>query len=161
MKLIILQTLITFVISSKVLESSLELINLAGFEGEEHQVVTEDGYKIKIHRVLAKNENEIDKNISKPPCLIMHGLLGSSKTFLLSNDSLAFYLAENGFEVWLGNSRGNQFGLEHEKFDVNSSEFWNFSFHEVGFYDLPAVIDKMLSVSGSERGFYVGHSQGI
>jgi pimeloyl-ACP methyl ester carboxylesterase len=162
MKLIILIILfsINFASLKKVLETPLELINSAGFIGEEHEVVTEDGYKLKVHRVLPQNLNEIDKNSTKAPILLQHGLLGSSKSFLLHNNSLAFYLAENGFDVWLGNVRGNFFGLEHEKLETNSSEFWSFSFNEIGFYDLPAIIDKMLSVTGSEKLFYVGHSQG-
>lgn len=39
-------------------------------------------------------------------------------------------------------------------------EFWNFSWHEIGFYDLPAMIDYVLNTTQSSRTFYVGHSQG-
>jgi pimeloyl-ACP methyl ester carboxylesterase len=41
-----------------------------------------------------------------------------------------------------------------------SKEFWDFSWHEIGFYDVPAMIDHMLQVTNTSRTFYVGHSQG-
>lgn len=40
------------------------------------------------------------------------------------------------------------------------SEFWQFSWHEIGVYDLPAMIDFVLNYTGHNRLIYVGHSQG-
>jgi len=34
------------------------------------------------------------------------------------------------------------------------------SFHEMGIYDVPAVTDKIISVTGANKIFYVGHSMG-
>lgn len=62
--------------------------------------------------------------------------------------------------MWLGNTRGNDHGLSHKTLSVDSREFWDFSFHEIGFYDLPAMFDLMLKVTNTSRGFYFGHSQG-
>lgn len=72
----------------------------------------------------------------------------------------AFLLSDNGYDVWLGNSRGTDHCLRHKTFSTDSKEFWNFSFHEIGFYDLPAMIDYMLRWTNSTKTFYVGHSQG-
>nr|CAD7415085.1 unnamed protein product [Timema poppensis] len=36
----------------------------------------------------------------------------------------------------------------------------NFSFHEIGYYDLPAVIDYILQITEEEKLYYVGHSMG-
>jgi hypothetical protein len=44
---------------------------------------------------------------------------------------LAFLLSDHGYDCWLGNSRGNDYGLKHKYLSTNSREFWNFSFHEV------------------------------
>lgn len=44
---------------------------------------------------------------------------------------------------------------------VNSAEFWDFSFHEMGIYDLPATFDKIQSLRNNfEKIIYIGHSQG-
>lgn len=35
-----------------------------------------------------------------------------------------------------------------------------YSFHEIGYYDLPATIDYILNITKQEQLLYVGHSQG-
>ena len=69
--------------------------------------------------------------------------------------------ADAGIDVWLGNNRGNMFSKEHKQLETHSADFWDFSFEEMGLYDVPAFIDKILEVTGSEQiDAYVGHSQG-
>lgn len=60
----------------------------------------------------------------------------------------------------MGNSRGNDHGLKHKTLSTSSKKFWDFSWHEIGYYDLPAMIDYMLEQTNSSKTFYVGHSQG-
>lgn len=72
----------------------------------------------------------------------------------------AYLLANYGFDCWLGNSRGSDYGLKHKTLSSQSKEFWNFSFHEIGYYDLPAMIDYMLKQTKSEKFYVIGHSQG-
>lgn len=60
----------------------------------------------------------------------------------------------------MGNSRGNHYSRAHTSLDVNSEEFWKFSWHEMAQYDDPAVIDYVLHVTGQEDLIWVGHSQG-
>ena len=69
-------------------------------------------------------------------------------------------MSDNGYDVWLANTRGNDYGLHHNTLNVTSKEFWNFSFHEIGSYDLSAMIDYVLNKTKSTQLFYVGHSQG-
>lgn len=38
--------------------------------------------------------------------------------------------------------------------------FWNYSFHEIGVYDVPAIIAYILRVTGHSWLHYVCHSQG-
>lgn len=38
--------------------------------------------------------------------------------------------------------------------------FFCFSFHEMGMYDMPAIIDFVLAKTGQQQIFYVGYSQG-
>jgi lysosomal acid lipase/cholesteryl ester hydrolase len=38
--------------------------------------------------------------------------------------------------------------------------YWNYSFHEMGLYDIPAFINKIKTVTGVDKITYIGHSQG-
>lgn len=37
-------------------------------------------------------------------------------------------------------------------------EFWKFSFHEIGMYDFPAIIDYVLGITQEEQVFFIAHS---
>ena len=71
----------------------------------------------------------------------MHGFLSSSDSFIINdeNKALAFVLANRGYDVWLGNNRGNKHGKKHVLYTSKDIEFWNFSFEEMALYDLPAA----------------------
>ncbi|KAM9197570.1 lipase member K isoform 2-T2 [Dugong dugon] len=67
---------------------------------------------------------------------------------------------DTGYDVWMGNSRGNTWSRKHLKLSPKSSEYWAFSLDEMAKYDLPATIDFIIKKTGQEQLFYVGHSQG-
>lgn len=94
----------------------------------------------------------------------MHGLLAASTCFLFNGveRSLGFILAEQGYDVWLGNARGTTYSRKHITMDPSDdkSNFWNFSWHEIGYYDIPASIDYVLEKTKQENLIYIGHSQG-
>lgn len=72
-------------------------------------------------------------------------------------------MAEEGFDVWMGNARGNYYSRRHVRLNPNailSTAFWQFSWDEIGNIDLPTMIDYALARSGQDRLHYVGHSQG-
>lgn len=148
--------LLTF---AKAQDEVLDLIKSSGYEGEAHEVETEDGYLLKVHRVLPKVTLT---STSKFPVLLQHGLFSTASDYLITgpNIALAFLLADYGYDVWLGNVRGNKHSMNHRSFSKDSDEFWNFSWHEMGVYDLPAMIDFILNVTNTQKTFYVGHSQG-
>lgn len=60
----------------------------------------------------------------------------------------------------MGNVRGNLFSTTHSTFASDSKKYWNFSWHEMGIYDLPAMIDYALKLSNALKVIFVGHSQG-
>jgi predicted alpha/beta hydrolase len=88
--------------------------------------------------------------------------LDSSATWVenFPNQSLAFVLSDAGYDVYLGNVRGNTYGLRHVKLNKSQVEFWNFSWDEISNYDLVSMINYALKTSNQESLFYVGHSQG-
>lgn len=91
------------------------------------------------------------------------GLTQSSDRLLAPHisDSMAFEMANQGYDVWMGNARGSTYSLNHTKFDYRHDwRYWDFSFHEHGLYDLPAQIDHILSIRRRKSLAYVGHSQG-
>nr|CAD7413228.1 unnamed protein product [Timema cristinae] len=71
-----------------------------------------------------------------------------------------YILADAGFDVWLGNYRGNSYSNQHISLDTDSADYWDFSWHENGFYDLPAMIDHIRSQTGQDKIYYIGHSMG-
>ena len=62
--------------------------------------------------------------------------------------------------MWLGNVRGSKFSMKHRSLDPLAREFWQFSFHEIGYYDLPAMINYVLGMTGKPSLYYFGHNQG-
>lgn len=80
---------------------------------------------------------------------------------VVSSSLAALLLHDLGYDVWLGNSRGNSYSRTHLNLSSTSKSFWDFSWHEIGFYDLPAIIDTILRTTGVTRLDYVGHSQGV
>lgn len=72
----------------------------------------------------------------------------------------AYALSDAGYDVWLGNARGTKFSKKHISMNSNDDEFWEFSWNEIGMYDLPAFIDTILSNTKQKSLHYLGHSQG-
>ncbi|XP_020289869.1 lipase 3-like isoform X2 [Pseudomyrmex gracilis] len=134
------------------------LVRKDNYSFEIHHVTTEDGYILALHRIPPAERSARNQRV----VLIMHGLLGCSTDWIITgqNRSLAYLLSDNGYDVWLGNNRGTTNSKNHTSLSLESSDFWNFSFHEMGIYDLPAMIDYILHQTGQRQLFYIGFSQG-
>lgn len=135
------------------------LVKSRGYVFSEHKVTTKDGYILTIFRVNTKDQ----ENNTLPPIIFQHGLFDSADCWLCASKekSLPIILCEKGFDIWLLNSRGNKYCKKHTKFDNKSYEFWQYSFYEMGKYDIPACIEYIKSINTSKSKFiYFGHSQG-
>lgn len=131
----------------------------AGYKFEYHETQTSDGYLLSLDRILSKNA--VEK--SKGPILLQHGLFGSFENFLYTGpeNSIACRLADVGFDVWMGNFRGHLYSRKHVNFNPdNDSKYWNFTLHEHGVSDLPALIDYILQSTNTTSLSYLGHSMG-
>lgn len=60
----------------------------------------------------------------------------------------------------MANARGNTFSKKHTSLDQDDPEYWKFSWHEIGVYDLPAIIDYVLERTQQQQLIYTGYSQG-
>ncbi|CAH0547940.1 unnamed protein product [Brassicogethes aeneus] len=135
-------------------------VNKNGYPLEEYSMVTDDGYILTTHRVPhGKNSTKANPR----PILINHGMGGGSENFfaLGPKESLAYLLADIGYDVWMMNARGSFYSRKHVTLDPDKDvDFWKFSFHEIGTLDTAANIDFILNKTGKEDVFYIGHSQG-
>lgn len=130
------------------------IIRKAGYMDETHTVFTEDRYILTVHRIRGDG----------PVVFLQHGLEDSSATWLLAgpdHGAPGFRLAEAGYDVWLGNYRGNTYSRAHRDLDPDDdNEFWQFSWDEMARYDLPAQLNHVMDRSGQSKIYYVGHSMG-
>lgn len=137
-------------------DASLDFKDLArkyGYKAHEYNLTTEDGYIVTLHRIPGEKTK---------PILLMHGLLDSSDTFILrGKKSLAAVLSDAGYDMWVGNCRGNKYSRRHTQLNPDTNNiFWNFSFHEMAVIDLRLFIDFILRQNNATKINLIGHSQG-
>lgn len=134
-----------------------QLISSVGYRSETHTVLTSDGYMLTMQRILPESEDA-----PKQAIMLHHGLLGSSEDWLLLGPglSLPFLLVDKGYDVWLLNARGNKYSKGHTVWYTESYDFWDFSFHEMGIYDLPATITYISEYTNDADLYFIGHSMG-
>lgn len=82
-------------------------------------MVTEDGYILTVHR--------IPSYAAQPHVVFLqHGLMSSSADWVLTgpDHALAFLLADAGYDVWMGNFRGNTYSRDHMQQDISPTKYW-------------------------------------
>mmetsp|Transcript_9140 Transcript_9140/g.18126 ORF Transcript_9140/g.18126 Transcript_9140/m.18126 type:complete len:568 (-) Transcript_9140:626-2329(-) len=128
----------------------------AGYPLEECYVTTEDGYVLQMHRIPRKNSNKV--------VFFQHGVLDTSLGWvsLGTGGSVAFAAYDDGFDVWLGNTRANPPQRNALK---KKSEYWRWSANELALFDLKAQFEYIKRAKENEEiGSYslqaVGHSLG-
>ena len=100
---------------------------------------------------------------TKPVVYLHHGLMMNSEIWVCLTDEqrcLPFALANQGYDVWLGNNRGNKYSKKATGLSPTSADFWNFSMDQFAFHDIPDTIDYVLSTTSQPSLSYIGFSQG-
>jgi len=141
-----------------------ELIKYWGYEAEVYSVTTKDGYILPLYRIVGSPNSTTSgtEPASRPVVYLQHGLENSAADWLINlpSQSAAFIYADLGFDVWIGNFRGTTYSKTHTTLSSKDHKFWEFSWDEMAFNDLPALLGKTLEVSGAQSIYYVGHSMG-
>ncbi|KAL4468663.1 hypothetical protein ABPG74_005166 [Tetrahymena malaccensis] len=135
-----------------------EAMTYLNYPVETHYITTQDGYILTFFRIQAKNTS-IKSGL--PVVYFQHGLEDSSDTICLNDEENApgLMIANAGYDLWLGNSRGNRYSLNHTKYSTSDKKFWQFTFQHMGEYDVPAAFDY-ISKATNQKINYIGHSQG-
>lgn len=139
-----------------------ELIKRNGYPVEVHTALTKDGYILNMHRIPhGINGYDVSKN-SRPVVFLQHGLACSSSDWVIMGpeQGFAYMLADAGYDVWMGNVRGNRYSRNHVSLHPRDRKFWDFSWHEMAYYDIPAQVDYVISKTGQKQMYYAGHSMG-
>ncbi|XLU27140.1 hypothetical protein S245_063206, partial [Arachis hypogaea] len=82
--------------------------------------------------------------------IFSHQLAGDAWFLNTPEQSLSFILADQGFDVWVGNVRGTRWSHGHRSYSVKNKE--------LALYDMAEMINYIYSVTNSKL-FIVGHSQ--
>ncbi|KAK7190494.1 hypothetical protein DPSP01_005281 [Paraphaeosphaeria sporulosa] len=148
-----------------------ELCELYGYYAEEHVVQTGDGYLLGLHR-LAHRRGEEDTRVNAGPgkgglkkkvVYLHHGLMMNSEVWVSLTERercLPFELVERGYDVWLGNNRGNKYSKKSVHCAPTDQAFWNFSMDQFAFHDIPDSIGYILKTTHQPSLSYIGFSQG-
>ncbi|SCV00498.1 LAMI_0G05446g1_1 [Lachancea mirantina] len=135
-----------------------EMGQVFGVDIEDHIVRTEDDYLLTVHRIAPLPETSNGQVV-----YLHHGLLMCSDIWLCNTErerNLPLVLHDLGFDVWMGNNRGNKYSTQHLHRRPASHEFWDFSIDEFAFFDIPNSIEFILQHAGVERLICIGFSQG-
>lgn len=143
-----------------------KLCDIFGYHFEEHVVLTKDGYLLGLHRLCRRQGEEphiAGASTGKPVVYLHHGLLMNSEVWICltsAQRSIPFVLVELGFDVWLGNNRGNKYSKKSIHHDPNSAKFWDYSIDNFAWNDIPDSIEYILNVAREPSLSYIGFSQG-
>jgi len=130
------------------------LITSKGYPCEQHFAITPDGFILSLQRINPRRSGK--------PVFLQHGLLDSSATWVMNSasQSLAFILADAGYDVWLGNSRGNVYSRQNTRLNPGQPQFWDWTWDEMAHFDVPTVVDYVLGQTKASKLSWIGHSRG-
>ena len=103
-------------------------------------------------------------NTPRPAVLLCHGLVDSSDAWVVNGkkNSVGFILADAGYDVWMGNFRGNKYSYRHKTLDSkNDWEYWDHGIAtDISKYDMPAFLNYVTEYSKVPKVTVMSHSMG-
>ena len=139
-------------------------MNKEGFTWKPYTVKTTDGWNLTLFRLTGRIKNVGQKQTVNHdiPVLIQHGSGMDAQTWAEWNIGETVWplqLVDRGYDVWMTNGRGTAYGNHNDKDGSwSEAERWEFSWAEMGKYDQPAFIDKIISVTGKPKVNFIGYS---
>lgn len=137
-----------------------QILKKHNYKSVKYSIETEDGYILETFRIFPRNKTKHYHN--GQPVYLQHGVFCSSEAFISGglNRSIVYLLADNGYDVWVPNSRGGMYSRKHTKYTTKDPEYWNFTFEEQGLYDQRAVINFIIKETGFQKVHFWSHSMG-
>jgi lysosomal acid lipase/cholesteryl ester hydrolase len=94
------------------------------------------GAVLIVHRIPGPKGTTLEdaKGNYGKPVVLGHGFAHSGHTWVLNDEelSLAYALADDGYDVWLINFRGNFYSDQNKELNKTDGEFWNFDLLDIG-----------------------------
>jgi pimeloyl-ACP methyl ester carboxylesterase len=133
------------------------LVEENGFGISNFTAVTKDHCDLTVFHITSPRVPS-----TKGPVFVLHGVLDSADTWVLNSaeQSLAFILAEDGYEVFLGNSRGSKYATGITTHRPHSAKYWEWSWDDMAKFDMSAQVDAILKRTNHKSLKMVCHSQG-
>eukprot|EP01018_Ginkgo_biloba_P027217 Gb_28601 [translate_table: standard] len=135
---------------------------LRGYDCSEFMVPTDDGFLLSMQRI---SSGKFQTMSEKEPVFFYHGLMQGGETWVLNEpyESLAFMLADSGYDIWIGSTRSSTFSYGHKTYkrsdEVDVAEFWEWNWDDLVAHDLPAMLHFVNNMTMKPI-LYVGFSQG-
>jgi len=125
-----------------------------------YQAFTTDAgeYNVTLMRLTRDNTAISDDN---PPVLLLNGIYSTPFDWFyefeegVKTKPLAYSIADAGYDVWVGFSRGEDRSESNPSFSSGQipstdSEFFKFSYEDVGLYDIKTMVNKIVQERDSE-----------
>ena len=135
----------------------MDKFNYSGWEA--YEVTTADGYILTTFHIPAQTAT------SKGHVLTQHGDMEDGASWVANyGDEKSFHLqlADQGYDIWIGNNRGTEYSQRHVEYQStgdSAESYWDFTWAEMA-YDDVANIEGIKSVTGEDKITYLGYSQG-
>lgn len=111
----------------------MDAVRRNNYEIDIHFVTTKDGYILKLYHMPPRRTNATPADTKPRIMFFSHGMFGTSAEFIpYQNSSAAYFFVDQGYDVWMGNTRGTFLSLNHTTLKPNSLAYWQYSWHEIG-----------------------------